>query len=444
MDRPETRYVGLGDADVAYQVFGDGPRDVLFSTGFGQSVEGLWHVDRFAEHLRRLASFNRVILFDRRGTGLSDSMGRGRLPTWEEWAEDMAAVLDAAGSRRAAVYVWLDVGPTALLFAAMHPERVEALVLVNTAARLLRDTDYPIGLSSEDINAFSAALGETWGTADTFALAAPSMADDAEFVQLMASMLRSSMTPRTAAAQAEYTMRSSDVRQALPLIHAPTLVPHTVGNRIIPIDFGRYLAQHIPDATLIELPGEDLYPSAHLTTLADEIYRFLTGEQPTVEIERILTTVLFTDIVRSTDRATALGDERWHALLDAHDRIVREQLHRYRGTEINTTGDGFLVSFDGPARAIRCAHEIVDVTAALGLDLRLGIHTGECEVRGDDLGGLAVHIAARVSARASPGEILVSRTVVDLVTGSGIEFDQRGEHDLKGVPGIWQLYAVKT
>jgi class 3 adenylate cyclase len=324
----------------------------------------------------------------------------------------------------------------------MHPERVDALVLVNTAARLLEDTDYPIGVSSEAIDAFSAAVGQTWGTAAQVTLAAPSLTDDAEWVRFLASMGRASMTPRTAAAQADYVMRSNDVRQALPLIHAPTLVLHTVENTVVPIECGRYIAEQIPDATLIELPGSDLGPAAHLSTLADEIGRFLTGEQPAVEIERILTTVVFTDIVGSTERAAALGDERWHALLDAHDRLVREQLRRFRGTEINTTGDGFLISFDGPARAIRCAREIVDATFGLGLAIRIGIHTGECETRGDDLGGLAVHIAARVSATADPGEILISRTVVDLVAGSGLEFTHRGDHDLKGVPGTWRLYSV--
>jgi class 3 adenylate cyclase/alpha-beta hydrolase superfamily lysophospholipase len=443
MDVPETRYVGLGNADVAYQVFGDGSRDILFSTGIGQSIEMFWQWPPNAEHLRRLASFSRVIFFDRRGTGLSDSMGRNALPTWEEWAEDMAAVLDAAGSRQAAVCAWLDVGPTAMLFAAMHPERVDALVLVNTAARLLQDTDYPIGLSSETIDAISAAIAEAWGTADQAAIGTPSMAGNPEWARFLAATNRASMTPRTAAAQANYVMRSNDVRQALPLIGVPTLVLHTVDNEIVPIECGRYIAQHLPDATLIELPGGDLGPWAHLPTLADEIGRFLTGEQPAVEIDRILTTMLFTDIVGSTERAATLGDERWRTLLDSHDRVVRDQLRRFRGAEIKTTGDGFLASFDGPARAIRCAREIVHATAGLGLDIRIGIHTGECEVRGgDDLGGLAVHIAARVSALAEPRQILVSRTVVDLVAGSGIDFADRGEHDLKGVPGTWQLYSI--
>jgi class 3 adenylate cyclase/pimeloyl-ACP methyl ester carboxylesterase len=440
VDLPETNFAELGSADVAYQVFGEGSRDLLLSTGFGQSIEVFWQWPSNAEYLWRLASFSRVIFFDRRGMGLSDSMGRDTLPTWEEWAEDMTAVLDAAGSDRATVCGSLDVGPTAMLFAAMHPERVDGLVLVNTAARLLRDADYPIGISSEAIDAFTAVFPNTWGTADQVAIAAPSMVGDPEFARWFARMNRASMTPRTAAAQADYVMRV-DVRQSLSLIHVPTLVLHTAENAVIPIECGRYIAQHLPDATLIELPGGDLQPS-YLPALADEIVRFVTGEQPTVEIDRILTTILFTDIVGSTEQAATLGDERWRTMLDAHDRRVREELRRFRGTEINTTGDGFLVSFDGPARAIRCARELIDATAGLDLLIRIGIHTGECEVRGDDLGGLAVHIAARVSAFAEPQEILVSRTVVDLVAGSGIEFADRGERDLKGVPGRWRLHSV--
>jgi class 3 adenylate cyclase len=249
------------------------------------------------------------------------------------------------------------------------------------------------------------------------------------------------MTPRTAAAQFDYVVRTNDVRKALPLIQVPTLVFNVQENPVVPIECGHYLAAHIRDATLVELPGGALAPWAH-ETLADEVTRFLTGEQPVVEIERVLTTVLFTDIVGSTEQAAALGDHRWRALLDSHDRLVREQIRRFRGREVKTTGDGFLVSFDGPARAIRCSQAIVAGAAELGVDFRIGLHTGECEVRGEDLGGLAVHIAARVSALTGPQEILVSRTVVDLVAGSGIDFEDRGEHELKGVPGSWRLYRA--
>jgi class 3 adenylate cyclase/alpha-beta hydrolase superfamily lysophospholipase len=443
MDLPDTQYVQVGEADVAYQVFGEGPADLLYTAGMGSHVELGWQWPPFAEQMRRLASFNRVILFDRRGSGLSDAVARNAFPTWEEWAEDMTAVMDAAGSRRAAVLAMIDAGPLAVLFAAMHPERVKALVLVNTAARLLEDADYPIGLSNETIDSFVGIVGATWGTTNFSALVTPNRTGDVEWARFLATTQRASMTPRTAAAQFDYVVRTNDVRKALHLIQAPTLVLHVQESPLVPIECGRYLAEHIPDATPVEFPGGDLSPW-YDQTIADEVTRFLTGEQPVVEIERVLTTVLFTDIVRSTEQAATLGDRQWHALLDSHDRLVREQIRRFRGREIKTTGDGFLVSFDGPARAIRCSQAIIAGARVLGVDLRMGLHTGECEVRGDDLGGLAVHIAARVSALAGRDEIFVSRTVVDLVAGSGIEFDDQGEHELKGVPGTWLLYSVQA
>ena len=428
---------------MAYQIYGNGPIDLLAVGGLGNHIELIWQLPPFVGYLQRLASIGRVILFDRRGTGLSDPVSRNAMPTWEDWAEDMGAILDAAGSSRAAVLAGLDAGPPAMLFAAMHPARVSALILTNTAARLLQGADYPIGISSDTIDALVKAVGATWGTEEYVSVVTPEFARDPEWARLLATVHRSSMTPRTAAAQADYTLRTSDVRWALPLIQAPTLVLHTEGNSIVPVECARYLIDHIPDATLIEQTGRDLiFLRSGDQPVADEIIRFVTGEQPIVEIERILTTVLFTDIVESTEQAATLGDQRWRALLDSHDRLVREQIGRFRGTEVKTTGDGFLVSFDGPARAIRCSRAIVDGLNALGIDSRLGLHTGECEVRGDDLGGIAVHIAARVSALADPGEILVSSTIKDLVVGSGITFEDRGRHELKGVPGAWELFAV--
>ena len=269
----------------------------------------------------------------------------------------------------------------------------------------------------------------------------PGRADDAEYVRLVSKMVRSSATPRTAAAQYDYILRSLDVRDALPLIQAPTLVLQVTESPFLSVAQGRYLADHIKGATFIELPGGILTMADN--PVLDEVAEFLTGERPEVEVERILTTVLFTDIVGSTAQAASLGDERWHSLLDAHDRAVREQLRRFRGREINTTGDGFVASFDGPARGIRCAKAVIESTRKLGVQLRVGLHTGECEVRGDDLAGLAVHIAARVGALAAPREVLVSSTVRDLVVGSGLEFADRGEHELKGVPGFWKLFAVQ-
>lgn len=429
---------------MAYQVFGNGPPDLLYAGGMGSHIEVYWQWPPFAEQMRRLSSFSRVILFDRRGAGLSDPVARNAMPTWEDWAEDMTAVLKAAWSDRAAVFGWLDAGPPAMLFSAMHPERVSALVLVNTAARTLVDTDYAIGLSPETIDALRSFVASAWGTTEFASIGTPGVARDPEWVRLLATAQRASMTPRAAAAQFDYVVRTSDVRWALPLIQVPTLVLHALGNPVVPIELGRFLAEHIPGASLVELPGADLGPTAprNQKSITDEVTRFLTGDQPTVEVDRVLTTVLFTDIVQSTDTAAALGDTHWRALLDSHDRLVREEIRRFRGTEVKTTGDGFLVSFDGPARAIRCAQAIVSHSGDLGIGLRMGLHTGECEVRGQDLGGLAIHIAARVSALAGPSEIFVSATVKDLVIGAGIEFEDRGDYELRGVPGTWRLFSV--
>jgi class 3 adenylate cyclase len=437
-------YVAVGEADVAYQVVGDGPVDLLYFYGLGSNIEVFWGVPEFAEFLKRLASFSRLIFFDRRGTGASDGVPRNAIPTWEEWTEDVMAVLDAAGSERAAILAATDAGPIAVLFAAMHPERVSALALLNTSARYQVADDYPGGASPDEVDALVQLLGAGWGTPELISLTDPSMADDVEYLQSTARLARAAATPRTAAAQYDYILRTLDVRQALPLIQVPTLVLHSVASPIIPIEHGRYLAEHIEGATLVELPLGDIFAiTPNNYVVAVEVAEFLTGERPAVEIERLLTTMLFTDIVGSTRRAASLGDERWRTLLDAHDRTIRDQLRRHRGREIETSGDGFFASFDGPARAIRCAQAIVEAVGTLGIELRVGLHTGECEVRGDHLGGLAVHIAARVGALAAPGEILVSGTVKDLVVGSGIEFTDRGEHELKGVPGTWKLFAPK-
>jgi class 3 adenylate cyclase len=442
MEGPETRYVAVGNADVAYQVLGEGPLDLLYCYGMGSHIEIAWESPAYAEFYARLASFSRLIMLDRRGTGSSDGISRAAIPTWEEWTEDIMAVLGAVGSKRASLLAAMDSGPIAILLAAMHPEMVSALILFNTTARYLDADDYPIGVSPDAVDALVQLIAEGWGTPELTRLANPSMADDAEWVRLTSKAIRCSSTPRTAAAQFDYILRS-DVRQALPLIRQPTLVLHVSENALVPIAHGRYLAENIDGATFVELPGGDSTTTPELHVIADEVAEFLTGERPLVEIERILTTVVFTDIVDSTARAASLGDQRWNALLDVHDRTVREQLRRFRGREINTTGDGFVASFDGPARAIRCAQAIIDATEALGIQLRAGLHTGECEIRGDDLGGLAVHIASRVGAIASPGEPLVSGTVKDLVIGSGIEFEDRGERELKGVPGSWRLFAVQ-
>ena len=445
MERPETRYVAVGDADVAYQVVGEGPVDLLLCFGLGNHIELFWQSQEHVEFFARLASFSRLIMLDRRGTGASDGIPLNAIPTWEEWTEDIRSVLDEVGSRQTAMLAMVDSGPLAILFAALYPERVSALILVNTLARYMKDDDYPMGVTSEEADVIVETLATGWGTPHLVQLANPSTSYDPEHVRFLAMVLRSSVTPRTASAQWKYMLRSLDVRQALPLVQAPTRVLHVRESAFLPLEYGRYIAENIPGASLVELPGGDTGFSGEIfPVIADEVATFLTGEKPVVEVERILTTVLFTDIVGSTERASSLGDRRWRSLLDTHDRTVRDQLRRFRGREINTTGDGFVASFDGPARAIRCAKAMIEATGKLGMELRVGLHTGECEVRGDDLGGLAVHIAARVGALAGPGEVLVSRTVVDLVAGSGIEFEDRGEYELKGVPGEWRLFTVEN
>jgi class 3 adenylate cyclase/alpha-beta hydrolase superfamily lysophospholipase len=440
MERPQTRYVDVGGAEVAYQVVGDGPPDVVYVAGVGH-VDLRWDDPVYAAFLERLASFSRLILFDRRGMGASDAIADTSMPTWEDWADDVRAVLDGGGSERTAVFAENEGGPTGLLFAAMQPERVSSLILANTTARHLRADDYPIGIAPEAVDGLVEMWKAAWGTPDMVPMAFPSRANDPEFAHLTAKASRAIATPKSAAAQLRYTHESMDAREALPLIQVPTLVLHTKDNLAYSVEEGRYLADHIDGARFVELPGGDIAVFTSAPAM-EEIIEFVTGERPEVEVDRILTTLLFTDIVGSTEQAAAMGDRAWHSLLDAHDRTVRDHLRRFRGKEINTTGDGFLASFDGPARGIRCALAIAEANKQLGIDLHLGLHTGECEVRGDDLGGLAVHIAARVSSLAAPGEILVSSTVKDLVAGSRIDFVDRGEHQLKGVPGSWKLYQA--
>ena len=437
----ETRWVAVGDADVAYRVLGDGPIDLLFCYGLGSHVEFNRQTPSVGEFFDRLATFSRLITFDRRGIGASDGVPRNAAPTWEEWAEDVGAVIDATQSQRPAIFAAIDSGPMAILYAAMHPDRVSALVLLNTGARFIDADDYSIGTTKELADAFVRIVAESWGTPEFVAMANPSA--DAEFVERTAPVLRSSATPRTAAALMA-NLLASDVRHALPLIQVPTLVLQVSEQPMVPAEQSRYLADHIEGATFVELPTSDLSFTRANLIIADEIGEFLTGERPAMEIERILTTILFSDIVDSTAVAVSLGDGRWRALLDAHDRSVREELRRHRGREINTTGDGFVAAFDGPARAIHCAEAMRDRVSALGIEIRVGIHTGEVEIRGDDIGGISVNTAARVQGLAEAGSVWVSRTVVDLVAGSGIQFHDRGEHQLKGVPGSWPLYAVHT
>lgn len=446
MAAPETRYVGVGDADVAYQVVGTGAIDLVYHHGVCQ-LDLQWDVGPEAAFLRRLSTFSRLILFDRRGTGVSERAAFGFVPTWEDWGEDLSHVLDAVGSERVAIFAEAEAGATAVLFAATQPERVRALILGNTTARHAAADDYPIGLSDGEIAGIIGGLASGWGTREWLRPAFPTFADDEEAVSALARLCRAAATPRLAAAVYRHIHNDLDVRAFLPMVQAPTLVLHNQFALDRPEQSrakqAAYLAEHIPSASLVELPGDDfLFFGGDIDRVADVTAAFLTGERPPVGSDRVLTTVLFTDIVDSTKHAVALGDERWRQLLDRHDRLFRSLLRHFRGSEVNTTGDGFMARFDGPARAVRCAAELVAAMGALGLEIRAGAHTGECEVRGHDLAGQAVHVAARVNASARPGEVLVTRTVVDLVAGSGLDFADRGPTTLKGLPGEWLLFSA--
>lgn len=444
METPETKYTKVGESYLAYQVVGEGPVDLLYMPGLVSHVDMKWEYPPWRHIFERLASFSRFISFDRRGAGASDPVHLDALPTWEDWIEDISAVLDATDSKRAALLAWSDGGTMAMLYAASHPERVAALVLSNSFARYFVADNYPTGATPEEQEMLYGLIEQGWGTEAFAAAVNPSTAADQEALRFQARYLRASVTPRVAVAQNRYT-DAFDARFSLPLIQAPTLVVHN-HSAIIPIDHGRFLAEHIPGARFIEFPGADL--GLGFTESADEVLdlveEFLTGHRRTQPTDRVLATVLFTDVVGSTERAAQLGDHRWKELLDRLDRTAQGEVEKFGGRLINTTGDGHLATFDGPGRAIRCARSLIDAVRGLGVEIRVGLHTGECELRGADVGGIAVHIGARVAALARPSEVLVSRTVTDLVAGSGIEFDDRGEHALKGVPGEWRLFAVKS
>ena len=442
MDVPETRYVTVDGAEVAYQVLGEGPLDLVFHHGMCH-VDLQWDVAPEAAFLRALASFSRLILFDRRGTGASDRGSSDLLPTWEQWSEDLGAVLDAVGAERPAIFGEVEGGATAILFAATHPDRVSALVLGNASARMSVADDYQIGVPREFVDLMTLQYETSWGKPDHVPLAFPSFRDDEDATRSLSKLARAAATPRSAARQLRHVLVDMDVRQALSSIRVPTLIIQS-RSPWPPTDHAQYLAEKIEGARLVEVPIEDyLYFAGEFEPVIAEVSEFLIGARPTRPADRVLTTLLFTDIAESTEVAARAGDKRWRSLLDAHDSFVRQQLRRFDGREINTTGDGFIAAFDGPGRAILCARAITQGATKLGINVRAGLHTGECEIRGTDLAGLAVHIAARVGARADPGQVLVSRTVADLVAGSGVVFEDRGEHDLKGVPGTWRLYAVE-
>jgi class 3 adenylate cyclase len=440
--QPETRYARLGGDRIAYQVLGGGPPDLLLARRSYGHIDVAWEDPGITLFLRSLASFCRLILFDRRGTGPSDPLPLDPLPPWESYAEELTAVLDEVGSDRAAIMAEVDAGPTALLFAGTRPERTSALVLVNTAARFAAGSDYPIGVAAEAVEAQVARFDELWGSDALAAMLAPSRAGDARFLRWFAKWQRASVSPKAAQTLLR-AMAEVDVRPVLPLVQAPTLILHRRGFELVPIAHGRYLAEHIAGAKLVELPGSDVDLSWETPELAlDAIQEFLTGVRRSAEPSRVLATVLFTDIVGSTERATRLGDRRWRELLEVHDELAGRLVEQFHGRLVKTTGDGILATFDGPGRAIRCAAALRDELAGIGLAIRAGLHTGEIELRDGDVGGIAVHIAARVMAAAGPGQIVTSRTVRDLVAGSDIAMDDLGTQQLKGVEGAWQLFAA--
>ena len=441
--QPETRYARSKDGHVAYQVIGDAPLDLVFISGWISNVEVMWEEASAARFLRRLGTFSRLLYFDKRGSGVSDPVPLAALPTLEEWMDDVRTVMDAAGSKRAALVGHGEGGPMAMLFAATYPERASALILVDTTARPLRDVDYPWGLPADRVPQLLQRLEEGWGTGGTHDFLAPSLAHDERFWRWFARYQRLASAPR-----AFTTMWAAhfdrDLRGVLPSIRVPTLVLHRAGNRYMRVGHGRYLAEHIPGAKYVELPGEDhFFFVGDTETMLGEIEEFLTGVRPLPEFDRVLATVLFTDIVTSTERSAQVGDRTWKDLLDQHDALIRRELERHRGRLVKNTGDGILATFDGPARAIRCAQAITTGVKSLGIEVRAGLHTGEIELRGEDVTGMGVNIAARVMDTAGPGEVVVSSTVKDLVAGSGLRFADRGSHDLRGVPGEWRLFAVE-
>jgi class 3 adenylate cyclase/predicted alpha/beta hydrolase len=438
--RPGTHYTRSGDVNIAYQVVGGGPFDLVVVPGWISNVDFAWEDPFYGEWVRALASFSRVILFDKRGTGLSDrDVGDSTL---EERMDDLRAVLAAAGSEQAVVVAFSEGGALAILFAATYPERVRALVLYGTFACVTETTDHPEGVTRKAIDLLRHAIETAWGQGTTLEFMVPALKDKPWAREFMGRYERMCVSPRAGHAHLTWLLHL-DVRAVARTLRVPTLVMHRTDDQLVPVGAGRALAREIPGAHFVELPG-DAHPPwvGDSASLVAEIQQFLTGSRATVDVERVLATVLFTDIVGSTERAVALGDRVWRDLLDRHHTIVRREIERHRGSEVDTSGDGFLATFDGPARAIRCAKGIRDAVRSLGIEIRAGLHTGECERIDDKIAGIAVHTGARVMAQARPGEILVSSTVKDLVAGSGLDFREHGTHTLKGIPGEWRLFVV--
>jgi class 3 adenylate cyclase len=444
---PEIAFAHNGDVAIGYAIAGDGPVDLVYVPAVS-SLAVLWESAPYEAFLRKLATFARLIVVDRRGTGVSDRYSPDDLPPLEDLADDLRAVMDAVGSERAVLFGYSDTGALCAMLAATYPARVAGLVLHAVAARGTQSDDYPWQWTEDEWRAYLADARDGWGTRRyaeaALPLFAPSLAGDPRHVAWFARLQQVGSSPGTNLAQ-EQVFREMDIRQLLPAVSVPTLVLHRDGDLVEPVGAGRYVAQAIPGARYVELEGDDHWPWAgDQAALVTEIRQFVGALQDEEESERnrVLATVLFTDIVDSTAQAAALGDRRWRELREQHDRVVRGQLARHRGREIKTVGDGFLATFDGPARAVRCARAICEATGSVGLDVRAGLHTGEVELDGDDVAGVAVAIGARIGSLASGGEVLVSSTVKDLVVGSGLVFEDRGAHELKGVPDAWRLFGA--
>ncbi len=441
--QPETKYAQSGDVSIAYQVVGSGPLDLLIVPGFISHLEQAWEDPAYSRFLKRLASFSRLIQFDKRGTGLSDRIAG--IPTLEERMDDVRAVMDATGSERAALFGVSEGGSMSILFSATYPERTSALILYGSIARGSWAPDYSWGNRlDQEHEDWLEGWRKEWGGPYGIETFAPSAAHDAQFRQWWAKYLRLGASP--SAVINVFRMNAAiDVRDILPAVHVPTLVLHRLGDQAIEIEHGRYIAQHIPGARLVELSGDDhLWWVGDSESIVNEIQEFLTGERPVVEPDRVLATVLFTDIVDSTKRAAEMGDRRWRDLLDRHNTVLHTEIDRFKGRVVKSTGDGFLATFDGPARAIHCALAVSEEARRLGIEIRSGLHTGEVELIDGDVGGIAVHTAARVLAEASASEVWTSRTVKDLVAGSKFKFSEQGTYKLKGIAGDWPLFTVET
>ena len=444
MDVPETRFAQVGEDRVAYQVFGAGPPDVVYMHGIGDTIDLRWDWPPYAHFLRRLASFCRVVTFDQRGQGASDRVSRSGVSLWEDWAEDARAVLDAVGSERAALFAGMETTPIALLLAATEPERTQSLILCCGSARFAASENYP-GMSLDFIRDMNVLLADTWGTDAAASLLTPALADDPAYRRWFAKSQRAALSPRDAGALAS-VVGAMDVRQVLASVRTPTLIIQRKGSTWVPIEQARYLAAHLPDARLLLTDGDDPSPWAEsIDEVLDEIEGFVAGARNrTASTDRVLATVLFTDIVGSTERVAAEGDRRWRTRIESHDIVTRDVVDQHGGRVIRMTGDGVLAIFEGPGRAVQCALSLRDALRTIGVDIRAGIHTGEIEVGGQDISGIAVHVASRVMDHADDGQIWVSGVVPLLMAGSNVEFEPRGEWALKGVPGEWPLFAAKT